>query len=80
MYASPAWASSLTGAQMHRLERVQKRALKISLGSNYTTYQQVLRTCNIPSLSTNYKQTLLTNVIIDTLPEVCESLRLRPRG
>ena len=67
-YASPAWAPSLGLVQRRLLERVQKRALKISLGPSYSTYEQALQANNLLHLAikeddhnselTNYKQTL----------------------
>ena len=46
-YASPAWSSSLLDGQKFRLERVQKRALKISLGPSYSKYDLA---CNAHNL------------------------------
>ena len=55
-YASPAWSCSLTDTQLRRLERVQKRALKISLGANYSTYEEALVTANLQKLEDIYKE------------------------
>ena len=49
-YAAPLWHSSITNFEIIKLERLQKRALRIILGSNYTTYTDVLNQLNIPSL------------------------------
>ena len=50
-YASPAWSSSLGIGQKDRLERVQKRALKISLGSSYISYEQARHSHNLLPLA-----------------------------
>ena len=50
-YASPAWSSSLFIGQENRLERVQKRALKISLGPSYISYEQALEPHNLLPLA-----------------------------
>ena len=49
-YASPAWSSSLNLTQKKMLEKVQKRALKISLGTSYTTYEHALTAANLTKL------------------------------
>ena len=46
---------ALTKQQITHIERVQKRALKIILGSNYTTYDDVLANCNLQSLNDRRK-------------------------
>ena len=54
-YAAPVWNGALTKQQITHIERVQKRALKIILGSNYTTYDDVLANCNLQSLNDRRK-------------------------
>ena len=49
------WNGALTKQQITHIERVQKRALKIILGSNYTTYDDVLANCNLQSLNDRRK-------------------------
>ena len=49
-YASPAWSSSLSNTQKDSLEKVQKRACKIILGSTYTSYDAALQALNMPPL------------------------------
>ena len=44
------WHSSLTVGQELEIERVQKVALKIILKSQYTTYDQALKICNLVTL------------------------------
>ena len=59
-YASSAWTSSLNTTQMKQLEKVQKRACKIILGSDYAGYDSALTTLKMPALSQLYQQTLST--------------------
>ena len=49
-YCAPVFHSSLTKKQTNDIERIQKRACKIILGFNYSTYENALVTCNITSL------------------------------
>ena len=44
-YACPVWHTSLTEAQTHKIEFVQKTALRIILGRNYTGYDEALKVC-----------------------------------
>lgn len=53
-YASPAWSPCLTATQLGRLERVQKRAIKIILGTSYTTYNDALATLRLTTLAAHY--------------------------
>ncbi len=57
-YASPAWSSSLNITQSVRLERVQKRACRIILGSVYTSYDEALITLDLTSLSERFHRDL----------------------
>ena len=50
-YASPAWSSRLGVGQKDRLERVQKRAMKISLGPSFTDYHLDLDSHNLLPLA-----------------------------
>ena len=52
--------TSLTEAQNHKIEFVQKRALWIILGRNYTGYDEALKVCKLPSLNCR-RDTLLEN-------------------
>ncbi len=36
-YAAPVWSGALTNNQKSRIERIQKRALRIVFGASYTT-------------------------------------------
>ena len=45
------WQSSLTNKNRKDLERVQKTAIKVILGSNYTTYNEGLKILKIQSLN-----------------------------
>ena len=49
-YACPAWHPGLTKYQTDRLETIQKRAVKIILGQNYSTYEDALKQLNLDSL------------------------------
>ena len=53
-YASPCWSNSLTDTQLLKLERVQKRAMKIIYNTNYTTYDQALLDANLLPLKDQY--------------------------
>ena len=48
--AAPAWQGGITLAEKQDLERVQKCAAHIILGSNYTSYQDALETLQLDSL------------------------------
>ena len=50
-YAAPVWNGALTQHQVTRLERVQKRALRIILGAEYLSYTQALSHFNLDSLA-----------------------------
>ncbi|XP_069975515.1 uncharacterized protein [Penaeus vannamei] len=54
-YAAPVWHSSITNFEKIKLEKLQKRALHIILGSNYTTYTEALNQLQIPSLEDRRK-------------------------
>ena len=58
IYASPAWSSSLTLTLKKKLERVQKRACRIILGSAYEGYDHALSTLNLPRLSDRHEEVL----------------------
>ena len=49
-YAAPVWHSGLTAQQRARLERIQKRCLRIILGDAYVTYENALRVLNCMTL------------------------------
>lgn len=49
-YAAPVWHSSLTDTETSKLERAQKRALRIILGADYTSYSGALEILKIPSM------------------------------
>ena len=57
-YASPAWSSSINLTQKRKLERVQKRACRIILGSAYTTYTEALDTLGMVTLATRHQDLL----------------------
>ena len=49
-YAVPVWHSSITQAEKRDIERVQKAALHVILGMEYTTYSLALKTLNLQTL------------------------------
>ena len=49
-YAAPVWHPGLTCQQSDALECIQKRALRIILGSDYTCYAEALCRLNICTL------------------------------
>ena len=49
-YCARVFHSNLTKKQTDGIERIQKRACKIILSFNYSTYENALETCNITSL------------------------------
>ena len=59
MYASPAWSPSLNITQHHQLEKIQKRALRLIIGSAYTDYESAHNTLNLPRLSVKHEEALM---------------------
>ena len=49
-YAVPVWHPGLTVQQHNSLERIQKRACKIIMGTKYSSYHQALQTRGIQAL------------------------------
>ena len=49
-YVAPLWHSSLTITEKVKIERLQKRALRIIMGANYPGYDDALKLLNLPSL------------------------------
>ena len=58
-YAAPLWHSSLNAADTSKIERIQKRALRLILGSDYSSYSEALETLKIPSMSQRRQQLCL---------------------
>ena len=50
-YADVVWHSSITASQTHEIEATQKRACRIILGRNYTSYEKALEKCKLNTLS-----------------------------
>jgi len=50
-YACPVWHNSLTNEQCHQIESIQRRALKIICGQNYTGYNEICSNFKLSSLS-----------------------------
>ena len=59
-YAAPVWNGGLTKNQITRLERVQKRVLRVIIGARYSTYDTVLDELKIESLSDRRKSLCLS--------------------
>ena len=49
-YAAPVWSGALTNHDKSSIERIQKRALRIIMGHEYTTYHDVLSMGDLVSL------------------------------
>ena len=49
-YGCPVWHGGLTVKQSSSLESVQKRALRIILGNQFSSYDDALNICNLTSL------------------------------
>ena len=50
------WNSSITKGEQLDIERVQRCALRIILGENYTSYQESLKVCNLVTLKARRNQ------------------------
>lgn len=81
-YASPVWNGGLTKEQVDRLERVQKRTLKIILGPNYQSYETALNLMNLSSLAERRKELclsfaekLISNEKVSYLIPPCKNIR-----
>jgi len=48
-YACPVWHNSLTNEQCHQIESIQRRALKIICGQNYTAYNEICSNLKLSS-------------------------------
>ncbi|KAI8516367.1 hypothetical protein Bbelb_049480 [Branchiostoma belcheri] len=49
-YAAPVWRSGLTASQSSRIERIQRRAVRIILGPNYSNYADACSQLGLASL------------------------------
>lgn len=58
-YACPVWHPGLTNYESAALERIQKRACRIILGKQYTTYDEALEVCNLTTLRDRREQLCL---------------------
>ena len=58
-YAAPVWHPSLTGLETAKIERIQKTALHIILGSKYNSYSSALKTLDVSKLTDRRKQLCL---------------------
>ena len=53
-YALPVWYPGLTNVQCSKIERIQKRAIKIVLGISYTSYNEGLARLELATLESQY--------------------------
>ena len=65
-YAAPVWHGGITRNQNDKLERIQKRALRIIFGDQYTTYDETLQLISLSTLEERRK-TLCTTFIKKTM-------------
>ena len=75
-YSDVIWHSSLTSNQAHQLERVQKRALRIILGTDYISYANALDVCDVDRLSARREQHSLK--FAQSLPKCSRTGKLLP--
>ena len=75
-YSDVIWHSSLTSNQTHQLERVQKRALRIILGTDYISYANALDVCDVDRLSARREQRSLK--FAQSLPKCSRTSKLLP--
>ena len=58
-YAAPVWHSGLTAQQTNRLERIQRRCLRIILGDAYISYEHAMQVLNCKTLEARREQLTL---------------------
>ena len=75
-YSDVIWHSSLTSNQTHQLERVQERALRIILGTDYISYANALDVCDVDRLSARREQHSLK--FAQSLPQCSRTSKLLP--
>ena len=75
-YSDVIWHSSLTSNQTHQLEKVQKRALRIILGTDYISYANALDVCDVDHLSARREQHSLK--FAQSLPKCSRTSKLLP--
>ncbi|CAG0900766.1 unnamed protein product [Darwinula stevensoni] len=72
-YASPAWSNSLTTNLANSIGLVQKRAFRLILGSEFTSYKEALSTLQLSYLVEKRKKltqfALIDNTGVQELPE-----------
>ena len=88
-YAAPVWSSGITQSQRITVERIQKRACRIILGSGYHDYHSALHECKLDSLQSrrnqlclSFAKSLPSSKLRDLLPEdrPTNSYNLRSRN
>ena len=75
-YSDVIWHSSLTFNQTQKLERVQKRALRIILGLDYVSYANAFDVCDVDHLSARREQHSLK--FAHSLPQCSRTGKLLP--
>ena len=75
-YSDVIWHSSLTSNQTHQLERVQKRAFRIILGTDYISYANALDVCDVDRLSARREQR--SQNFAQSLPKCSRTSKLLP--
>ncbi len=75
-YCDAVWDSSLTKGQITCIERVQKRACKIILGKEYTSYTDALNECGLDALSERRQKHCLK--LAQSLPKCVQTSSLIP--
>ena len=59
-YCCVSWHSSLTVEQSNHIERIQRNALKVILGSSYQDYDSALESCSLDTLFKRRENRCLT--------------------
>ncbi|KAI8512037.1 hypothetical protein Bbelb_111370 [Branchiostoma belcheri] len=84
-YAAPVWYPGLTSALSRRIEKIQRRAVRIILGTEYTGYTEACTLLGLPSLHTRrsdltlqFAKSLLTSKLYrHFLPPIRENISSR---
>ena len=63
-YAATVWHLGLTIHEDLALERIQRRACKITVGKDYTTYYEALELCNLQGLHGRREQRFLNSLTL----------------
>ncbi|CAH1233208.1 REST [Branchiostoma lanceolatum] len=55
-YAAPVWQSGLPASLSNKIEKVQRRALRIILGADFTSYSKACERLDLPTLQTRRQE------------------------